>query len=272
MVILTLNLDLYTFPDQFKYCVAFEILGAVLTLLVLVLSVVNIGGTFNFGPRIFVVNMMLFNLLHTVCTMVVDISFIDPEIRTMLGRLYIPISNNAFLVQTWVMLVFNATLVPMMAVSLVVSHRPDLLDGRTSLSFALLILVADGIPTAFQAVNVWRTGNILIGRVPYMCASYALYVTQMCLTVVALYWLFRKSSSNVQSSTGGSRKIVYRFLLFSIGPCLIQLPFALQMITRVVRDGFRVVHGHRSKTLLAGEVRLRPQTGRRRIVHAAVPR
>ncbi|KAH7676018.1 hypothetical protein AAVH_15127, partial [Aphelenchoides avenae] len=85
MAVLRLMLSVNVLPPQYKWCVAFEILGGILTLLVLVLSAIGSAETFNVGPRIFVANLMLFNLVHTVCTLVADIAFIDWGIRGMLG-------------------------------------------------------------------------------------------------------------------------------------------------------------------------------------------
>ncbi|KAH7700327.1 hypothetical protein AAVH_32554, partial [Aphelenchoides avenae] len=142
MAVLRMMLSMNVLPPQYKYCVAFEILGGILTLLVLVLSAISSAETFNVGPRIFVVNLMLFNLIHTVCTMVVDISFIDWDIRGMLGSFYGILNNYSFVVQAWVMLLFNATFTPMMATSIIIAtKKSNITKKKTILYFASLTLL-----------------------------------------------------------------------------------------------------------------------------------
>lgn len=51
-------------------CFAFDIIGILMCLLLLVLSAKRIGPRFNIGPRIFAVNLMLVNMLHAICGLI----------------------------------------------------------------------------------------------------------------------------------------------------------------------------------------------------------
>lgn len=73
---------------MFQVCFAFDVLGVFLCLLLLVLSAVRRGSQWNAGPRIFTVNLMLVNLLHAGCGVVVHGGFVFDGIKSALGRKY----------------------------------------------------------------------------------------------------------------------------------------------------------------------------------------
>ncbi|KAH7717461.1 hypothetical protein AAVH_15126, partial [Aphelenchoides avenae] len=146
------------------------------------------------------------------------------------------LNNYSFVVQAWVMLLFNATFTPMMAMSIIIAtKKSNMSKKKTILYFGVLTLLTDGLPTLIHICSVWATGETYSASIPYMCASYVMYAAYICLTATAMYLLFKKSASLTKGTAGGSRKLLYRLLAFSVAPCLLQIPFALQQLTRALR-------------------------------------
>lgn len=67
--------------SRFQVCFAYDILGIAMCLLLLDMSAIRKGERFKVGPRIFVVNLMLVNLAHASCGLVIHGGMIFPQMR-----------------------------------------------------------------------------------------------------------------------------------------------------------------------------------------------
>lgn len=116
---------------------------------------------FNIGPRIFTVNLMLFNIVHSTCGLLIHGSLAYPQMRAAIGRkklslcfkllhpnlgVYWALNPYIFAIQSGLFLVFNASFVPMMIVSILAASYPLKISSKEySYYFAGTILVAGTI-------------------------------------------------------------------------------------------------------------------------------
>lgn len=68
-----------------KACIIVVGVGCVLTLIVFALSFIRQKSKANLGPRIFIANLMIVNIVHSVCSLLNDATIIDPRFRRSLG-------------------------------------------------------------------------------------------------------------------------------------------------------------------------------------------
>lgn len=88
--------------------------------------------------------------------------------------------------------------------------------------------------------------------VPYTVVMYALYFFQLALTSVAVCVIIKQDRKNasiravcwpgvasvlmcVALKTSNDSSNLVRILMFAVGPCLLQIPFAIQQTCRVLR-------------------------------------
>ncbi|KAH7717848.1 hypothetical protein AAVH_14760, partial [Aphelenchoides avenae] len=138
-------------------------------------------------------------------------------------------TNN---VHSLTLLMFNCSFVPMMVMCVIACYFPQQFSQQSSTAYYMgFIALSDVVPLIFAIVNVllsplYQSSHSL----GYAIAAFLLYVTQLTLTAIALFTLYKKSTSNVAGSA--VRKNLVRFMLFSLGPCLIQIPFAVCLVTK----------------------------------------
>ncbi|KAH7703293.1 hypothetical protein AAVH_29537, partial [Aphelenchoides avenae] len=184
-----------------QICTPFDVIGMILIVLVLCLSCVRHNAKVNVGPRIFTVNMMLFNAIHAIVSFLTDFQSANEGFRKMLHDSgFNRIVNNAESVRSLAMLVFNCSLIPMMGMSIVACLSTTRISTRSSvLTFIALVGISDMIPILIQVVNDvtrssydWTWGTLL-----YVLATFALYSVQIVLTVTALVVLYLKSGKYI---------------------------------------------------------------------------
>ncbi|KAH7704927.1 hypothetical protein AAVH_27872 [Aphelenchoides avenae] len=131
-------------------------------------------------------------------------------------------------------LVFCSSFVPMMVMTIAACYNTTQFTKFSSaLGFGIVVLLADAVPIAFQAVNLALSANNIEAVVSkrYIFFSFALYLAQILLTLIAVWLLQRRlavSSKTAQSDK--SQRNLRRFLMFSIAPNLILVMFAVSEI------------------------------------------
>ncbi|KAH7695769.1 hypothetical protein AAVH_19562 [Aphelenchoides avenae] len=210
----------------------------ILIILVLCLSCIRHKAKVNVDPRIFTVNMMLFDAIHAVVSFLTDFQSTNKGFENMLYNfgIYRIVTTHADSVRSLAMLVFNCSLIPMMGMSIVACLSTQRISQRSSvLTFAALIGISDLIPILIQVVNdvtrpsgFWTWGTLL-----YVLATFLLYSVQIALTITAAVVLYLKSTKNAQPVVnGGMNKNLVRVICFAAGPCALQVPFALFLIVQ----------------------------------------
>ncbi|KAH7694783.1 hypothetical protein AAVH_38166 [Aphelenchoides avenae] len=239
-------------------CVTFEICGMLASLLILGLSFKKHRESFNIGPRIFAANLMLANVALSVVSFFRDYGQVNEEFMLFYYSLREFVSWR-FALQSLMLLIFNCSFVPMMVVTLISLYSSHVLStGKSVTLFASAVLAAgkmlgrfvyplprlcvDILPAAFQTVNVLV---IIPPGVPksmlttaYIGTCFAFYTVQLVLTGIALTVIRKKNQHqhfSERAQEEAKAKLV-RTMMFAIGPCVIQVPFACLMLVRLVRN------------------------------------
>ncbi|KAH7709754.1 hypothetical protein AAVH_22951 [Aphelenchoides avenae] len=225
---------------RYRVCFAFDVLGVFMCLLLLGLSAVRRGSQWNAGPRIFTVNLMLVNLLHAGCGACVHGGFAFEWMKPALGLIYWKLYASSFAIQSGTLLAFNCSFVPMMVVSIMSVRRPLYMSQkkRFVLYFTVSVLIADAIPLVFQVTNVLAMHNVANSTLQYTIVLYILYFVQVTLTIVAIIVIARKNAAFAKTQaadTSTSKASLVRLLMFSVAPCVLQVPFAIQQVVRLLR-------------------------------------
>ncbi|KAH7707925.1 hypothetical protein AAVH_24843 [Aphelenchoides avenae] len=148
-----------------------------------------------------------------------------------------------FALQSLMLLIFNCSFVPMMTVTLISLYSSHVLSTKRNVRlFAAVVLTADLLPASFQALNVLviirpgRPKSVL--TTSYILTSFAFYTVQLVLTAIALT-VIRKQSQHQHFSERAqeeARAKLVRTMMFTIGPCIIQVPFACLMLVQLLRN------------------------------------
>ncbi|KAH7716191.1 hypothetical protein AAVH_16383 [Aphelenchoides avenae] len=227
---------------RLQICIGLEALGVVSASFVLVLSVVRRGVNFNIGPRIFVINLMLMDIINSLASMFSDVWISFVTFVTWMIEIFGPkvqrINRYSVGAQNVALLSFNCSFVPMMIMSIVACHSSSAPSDATTIRlFLITVVAADAFPVVLQVSSSIITGMPSVAFLPYIAATYVLYATQVVLTFVALRTVIRRSNQYPDAGASSSasataRKALTRVLLFSIGPCVVQLPFAISVLTK----------------------------------------
>ncbi|KAH7714405.1 hypothetical protein AAVH_18224 [Aphelenchoides avenae] len=227
----------------YAWCVPIDILGITLVALVLSLSAVRHRAKFNLGPRIFTVNMMLLDAVHAVVSFLYDYPMTNVRLLGFMQKtgLRTPVFKYADFVRSFGMLAFNCSLLPMMVMSIVACYSTQRISDKVAAwRFAGIALVSDAVPLVIQVVNAaTATGPITWSSPLYMSATFTLYIGQLVVSVVALSVLYRKSNGYVKNSNkkdDRASKNLARLIMFTAGPCLLQVPFAVYLVVHEVVD------------------------------------
>ncbi|KAH7708616.1 hypothetical protein AAVH_24125 [Aphelenchoides avenae] len=182
----------------------FEGLGCALSVLVLALSFKRHKASFNLGPRIFTANLMIFNLIHSLCSLLLDWTFLDFRVLFKLGRFGVVITSITRNIQTVPFLVFNGAFSPLMVMSIWAAQGTRMLTQRQNAFYmCALVAVADLVPVVYQSVQVaTNSSRSSVVQLPYALISYVLYIAQIGVTVASLR-IIRAKNANMSVSDGG---------------------------------------------------------------------
>ncbi|KAH7662476.1 hypothetical protein AAVH_43563, partial [Aphelenchoides avenae] len=211
------------------------------SLLILGLSFKKNKESFNVGPRIFAANLMLANVALSIVSFFRDYGQLNDEFLLFYYSLRAFV-NWRFALQSLMLLIFNCSFVPMMAVTLISLYSSHVLSTTRSVTlFAAVVLAADILPAAFQTVNVLV---IIPPGLPksmlttaYIGTCFAFYALQLVITALALTVIYKKGQHqhfSERAQEEAKRKLI-RTVMFAIGPCVIQVPFACLMLVRLIR-------------------------------------
>ncbi|KAH7710902.1 hypothetical protein AAVH_21813 [Aphelenchoides avenae] len=223
-------------------CIFFEIIGMLASLLIVGLSFKKHKDSFNVGPRIFAVNLMAANIALSIVSFFRDYGLVNEKFALLYSSLGEFVSWR-FALQSLMLLIFNCSFVPMMAVTLISLYSSHVLSTNRSVTlFASVVLTADVLPISFQAINVLV---IIPPGLPksmlttaYIGTCFAFYTVQLVLTAIALTVIRKKNQHqhfSERAQEEAKAKLV-RTMMFAIGPCFIQVPFACLMLVRLVRN------------------------------------
>ncbi|KAH7716831.1 hypothetical protein AAVH_15780 [Aphelenchoides avenae] len=205
-------------------CVIFEVFGTLGSLLILGLSFKKHKESFNVGPRIFAGNLMLANIVLSVVSFFRDYGQVNEEFMLFyysLGEFV----NWRFALQSLMLLIFNCSFVPMMAVTLISLYSSHVLSTGKSVTLFASVVLAAGLPKSMLTTA-------------YIGTCFAFYTLQLMVTAIALTVIRKKNQHqhfSERAQEEAKAKLV-RTMMFAIGPCVIQVPFACLMLVRLVRN------------------------------------
>lgn len=119
--------------------------------IVLAMSTFRTTSKINLGSKIFTVHLMLVNVIHLVCdlfvnmTYVVDYDVVETVVDHFLGPGYTDhIRQFVRFLFAFIFLIFNCSMVPMMTMSILACYRPNSFTGKTAAKYFSVLIICSG--------------------------------------------------------------------------------------------------------------------------------